>query len=493
MSAFAQSHQVSTSKDSVTSISVNARIDYILRFSKHAVLVVDESAEECSSVGYQFLDQLSSQHNAAFVSSSAKLNNIQIRCRIIEQLFSGCVFDPEQSLAVSIVNLLNANPQKLAIVIDNVQFSSLQIMHELTQLALIAKKAQLDIEVLMLGNHTAGMMLAEHKDLFNKKISILSKQSGQLLSLNAKEFKTPQSWLTLTLSKKWIITLMSISLLAIMTVVWLQQQDTFSYSKLTGNLSVNSNPNEATEQTVLPTVFQQIDTKLTASTEKQLTDTRASATYIYNILSGKIIVKPEVPNQPANVSDIVSAIAAFEAVPRANNNSAVTHFQVKRDLPQVSAIGVYQNSLNQLSSLAESKNAQAIVESKNTNSTLIVNPIIKESAIANNNLIAEVATPKLGNNYYKSFTQGFVIQISGFTQASILQEFLADFTNIEFKQYKRLLNDEVMTVLTSKHYATHAEAEQALYALPDSILAREPWIKSISAINNEINAFERSQ
>lgn len=492
MSALAQPNQVNTSKDSVTSISVNARIDYILRFSKHAILVVDESAEDCSSVGYQFLDQLSSQHNAAFVSSSAKLNNIQIRCRIIEQLFSGCVFDPEQSLAVSIVNLLNANPQKLAIVIDNVQFSSLQIMHELTQLALIAKKAQLEIEVLMLGNYTAGKMLAEHKELFNKKISILSKQSGQLLSLNAKEFKTPQSWLTLTLSKKWIITLMSFSLIAIMTVVWLQQQDTFSYSKLAGK---NSVVNEGAEQTVLPTIFEQIDTKLSAVNVSQKADGKASATYIYNILSGNIIVKPEVPTQPANVSDIVSAIAAFKAAPLTNKKSAVATLQDKGEPPRLPTAEVDENRINKASSLIESENTLPLVESTitNTNANLIVNPITKENAITDNKSVVELVNPKLGNNYYKSFNQGFVIQISGFTQESILQEFLADFTNIEFKQYKRLLNDEIMTVLTSKYYATHAEAEQALYALPDTILARAPWIKSISAINNEINAFERSQ
>ncbi|GHF00166.1 SPOR domain-containing protein [Thalassotalea profundi] len=476
MSALAQSQLLNTSTESVTSISVNARIDYIHRFSKHAILVVDENAQECSSMGFQFLDQLSAEHNAAFISASPKLNNIQMRCRIIEQLFSGSVFDPEQSLAVSIVNLLNANPQKLAIVIDNAQFASLQIMHELTQLALIAKKAQLAIDVLMLGNYDAGKMFAAHKDLFHKKLSILSRNSGQLLSLNAKEFKTPQSWLTLTPSKKGIIALTVLSLVAFMILAWLKQQDMFSFSKLPNNIAHKSTLVDAGDKMVLSGALAQSEGDLARAYNEILPEQVASSNYIFNVLTGIVSVKTKAASEPAQVSDIVSAIAAFE--------------DASTEIKGVEILDVVPTAPSTV--LASELSATRNYKSDSVDTRTIVDPIVKDVVIENLSLPV-LSGEKINESYFKSFTRGFVIQISGFTQESIMQEFLADFNQLEFKQYKRILNNEVMTVLTSSHYESYAEAERAMSDLPETILARQPWIKSISAINNEINAFERSQ
>ncbi|XQW84761.1 SPOR domain-containing protein [Thalassotalea piscium] len=476
MSALAQLDPLTISKnnESVTSISVNARIDYILRFSKHSILVVDESAEACSSVGYQFLDQISSDHNAAFVSASVKLNNIQIRCRIIEQLFSDSVFDPEQSLAVTIINLLNADPQKLAIVIDNVHCASLQIIHELTQLTLIAKKAKLEIEVLMLGNYTAGRMLAQHKDLFHKKISILSKQSGQLLSLNAKEFKTSGSWFTLTVSKKWLIALLTVTLISILTVIWLRQQGPSNFAKLPEKTVEQLPLNSTADETVLPRF-------------STTTDETASTNDIYTALTVSKPVQETIVHKDANVNDIVMAIAAFEAPLTQNNESSAS--LLPDEVLNTAKVSSTIETTPKAAMITETK-VVALGNHQQSNKSEPVDP--SPSSIA----LTKEIQPTMefsGSQYYKSFTKGFVIQLSGFTQESIMKEFLADFTSLTFKHYKRLLNGEVMTVLTSKHYATHAEAEQALNTLPESILTRNPWIKTISAINNEINAFERSQ
>ncbi|MGB1198654.1 MAG: SPOR domain-containing protein [Thalassotalea sp.] len=469
MSALAQHNPTNTSSDSVTPISVNARIDYIHRFSKHAILVVDENAQECSSVGYQFLDQLSQQYNAAFVSASTKLNNIQLRCRIIEQLFNDKVFDPEQSLAVSIVNLLNADRQKIAIVIENVQFASLQIIHELTQLALIAKKAELTIKVLILGDYNAGRILATHKDLFQKKLSVLSQQSGQLLALSAKEFKVSQSWLTLTVNKKWLIALASLSLLAIATVLWLKQQE-INFANLPESPIAISSLNLEADKTVLSVSSQSDKSNKAVVNKAPIKRELASIQHIYNVLLGNNVAKKEILNEPANARDIVSAITAIESAPKeavvSDRNLEIVPVEYKKKTVNA----------NQAVKVGKAENIDVF-------SAKSVPSLTKEA----NNEFA------LGRNYYQNFTQGVVIQIAGFTQKSILTEFLADFTDIEFKQYKRALNGEEMTVLTSKHYATRAEAERALYKLPNAILVREPWIKTISAINNEISAFQRSQ
>ena len=140
MSAIARKIGLSNDSSSVTKISAHARIDYILRFSKQAILVIDESIEQNTPISGQFLDGLPEQYNAAYISLSGQFNNIQIRCRIIEQLYSGELFDPEISLAVSVTNLAKKSQQAISIVLDKTQYLSLQILHELSQLAQLQKK-----------------------------------------------------------------------------------------------------------------------------------------------------------------------------------------------------------------------------------------------------------------------------------------------------------------------------------------------------------------
>ena len=92
---------------STKAISVIARIDYIQRFSKQMTVVVDKNPIIYSKVARQYLANISQESsnqeiNVAFVAASSKINDIQMRCRLIEQLFANTLFDPEQSLAVSI-------------------------------------------------------------------------------------------------------------------------------------------------------------------------------------------------------------------------------------------------------------------------------------------------------------------------------------------------------------------------------------------------------
>ena len=73
---------------STTAISVIARIDYIQRFSKQMTVVVDKNAAVYSKVARQYLANISQESssqemNVAFVSASSKINDIQMRCRLI--------------------------------------------------------------------------------------------------------------------------------------------------------------------------------------------------------------------------------------------------------------------------------------------------------------------------------------------------------------------------------------------------------------------------
>jgi DamX protein len=135
-----------------TDISVNARINYNLRFTKQAVLVLGQHSEQYSQLASEFLVNLSNnsinktnklrdnQPNVAFVAASNQLDDIQIRCRLIEQLFANKLFDPEQPLSVSIINFAIEQKQAISIVIDHAQALSLQLKYELCALVNIGKK-----------------------------------------------------------------------------------------------------------------------------------------------------------------------------------------------------------------------------------------------------------------------------------------------------------------------------------------------------------------
>ena len=64
---------------------------------------------------------------------------------------------------------------------------------------------------------------------------------------------------------------------------------------------------------------------------------------------------------------------------------------------------------------------------------------------------------------------------------------------MNIKSYYRLLNQQTMLMITSEAFQTRLAAGQAVRLLPSAIQAYQPWIKSVEAINNEINAYQRSQ
>ena len=446
MSALAQNAINQSSSQSVTAISATARVDYILRFSKQAILVVDDDIALSSSVGSQYLANLSSEQNAAYISMSAKLNDLQVRCRIIEQLFGNILFDPEQSVAVSIINLVKAQKQALTIVIDNAHYLSLQLLHELTQLAEIAKKSDYQINVLMLAQTQAGQIVSQSQGLFHKKLAILSAQSGQLLSAGDKMFKPQSDFFSLTPFKKWLAFFLLLSLLSAAIVYSLYQRDSLGFSQIFNDKTAIANKAETELIKPQPAEFvaESVNENLTVS---------ASGAEIFQALSGEQVAKVSTPAQPVKAMplDILAALQLTEPEP------ALTQVQLD-------------------------------------SATLKVNPLaeqteVPEIALEQNNKQVQSAA-SLG---YLGQQQGFVIQIGVFSQQQVLTEFLAEFQTMRFEQYQRVLGQSVVTVLTSEYYQSRQQAEDALQALPNGIQQRSPWIKAISAINSEISEFQLSQ
>jgi DamX protein len=472
MSSLAQALETPTQPESVTTISAIARVDYILRFSKQAVMVVDEQIALCSSVGSQFLSNLSSDHNAAYISMSAKLNNLQVRCRIIEQLFGNTLFDPEQSIAVSLINLVKKHQQPVSIVIDNAHLLSLQLTHELCQLAEIAKKSDHHISILMLSTPQGGLKICQNQTLFHKKLAIISAQSGQLISHNSKQFKPPINYLAITPMKKWIAFFLVLALVAAGSVYLLFKRDVFAFSVTISQL--------ATSQ------------PMTKMHSRQVSDTFVSVPADANaIMTG---------SQQASVNDILTSIVEGPIDNKVNEQKLPEKAQPIDIINAIESFTLSNEVVSASNTIVEVENITVNTENIVEPISVNINSIITASntTISSKNIVeASVKLPAeqafFEHDQYQGQEQGFVIQIAGFSQQDVLEEFLADFPELSLFQYRRLVNNEIMTILTTEYHLNRERAEQAFAQLPQAIKDRSPWIKAISVINDEINHFQRSQ
>lgn len=483
MSSLAQALETPTQPESVTTISATARVDYILRFSKQAVMVVDEQIALCSSVGSQFLSNLSPDHNAAYITMSAKLNNLQVRCRIIEQLFGNTLFDPEQSVAVSLINLVKKHQQPVSIVIDNAHLLSLQLTHELCQLAEIAKKSDHHISILMLSTPQGGLKICENQSLFHKKLAIISAQTGQLISHNAKQFKPPKNYLAITPMKKWLAFFVVLSLIAAGSVYVLFKRDVFGFSTTIAHLTGTENTTKS-EAGQTKDTFVQVTDKVVISAPSQ-----ATASDIFSSLmeqpSVNAIIGEKIP-QAAQPVDIINAIEAYhQNLDEKITNEAVLTRDENNEITQAS-IAPNKDVVTEVE-----KQPELMAEISVENIEASVKPLTNDQIGENQHL--PITEPAKINGQYQGQEQGFVIQIAGFTQQNVLNEFLAEYQGLSFYQYQRLVNDETMTIVTSQYFQDRQQAELAITQLPQTIKDRSPWIKAITTINDEINRFQRSQ
>jgi len=472
MSALAYSTNKSDNAPSVTTISASARIDYIFRFSKQTILVVNDNAETFSQIGSQFIASLPEDQNTAFISVSSKLNNIQMRCRIVEQLFGSSLFDPERSLAVSIINLSKANNDAISIVIENADLLSLQLLHELCQVSEIAKKMKKDINVLLIGAIETGSVMANNRSLFDNKVSILSANTGQLVSLGSKKLKNSTSSFSLFKAKKvWLASLMCLTVI-IASLVVLQQREPIDFSSL---IEKNFNEkNEVVSNFVLP----QKDKLQSVKTENELVNENVQAASNEDILKAIVNLVANdkgISNQQAvaSIAEVTASIQSMEIEKEANKSE----FTKQEVLP--------------------------LAFSNDNNAPVIIEPVIKEKTFTESN-VDEITTNKepraipsnvsrqINDIHYQDKSNGFLVQIAGFTQFSVFEEFIAEYTSLDYLGYYRILNQQEFLVITSTIFSTRDEAEKALLSLPIELLEAGAWVKSLEAVNSEIEQYQQS-
>jgi len=425
-----------TPNQPVTNISVHARVDYTLRFSTPAVYVLGEDASAYSHVASHYIGSIDNARNVAFIACSSQLNNIQIRCRIVEQLFGDQLFDPEEPLSVSIINLMKKQVQPLAIVLEHSQFLSLQITHELCQLAQIAKKSQLDIQVLMVGTAETGYLIGENALLFKDKVTIVQSDNAQLINLQSKVLKRPSSFIALPKSVKVISSFALFSGLVLASTYALWQLDVVNFSSLPS--MTHSQPQDIANDMVLVNQKSNLNGN-DASVQQPIVS--ASTQDILNAINGVIELPKQdaTPAQPAKPQDILSAIESLDTVAEALHTSKTIA----------------------LSSIEEKVEALA--------------PVWPE------------------HDMFTREDTGFVIQYGAFTSDAVKAEFLSQYQLGEYHTYQRELSGKNMSVITSPIYKTKAQAQEVLLNHPSTLQDRGIWVKDIKAIKDEISAFESSQ
>lgn len=426
---------------STTAISVIARIDYIQRFSKQMTVVVDKNSAVYSKVARQYLANLSQESskqemNVAFVAASSKINDIQMRCRLIEQLFANTLFDPEQSLAVSILRLAKQNNGIITVVVEHAQALSLQIKYELCQLVDTAKKTQNNINVVIFGLEQAAIEISQNRTIFDKKTSIIDASNGQVLALDHARFKSKTP---IFKNDIWLkVSLATLCSLLIAVVFWfiLSEHESFNFTTLPIAPPVNENP------IIVP--------KKVSSTI--LNDNLASVSDVHLALLSQDS-NEHIQSIKAERADILQALMLVESTVKDN--------QLAANLEEPALI---------------SSNRQITPKQVSVNDA-------KPEKLSNLTKLPVA----LNEQYYLNYKKGYVVQITGFSDLVRLEQFIKQHSEIEYFSYQRNLNAQKFFVLTSKIFSDKTQAREALNKLPPAISNLGAFLKSVSTIKHEIN------
>lgn len=466
MSALVNENTASSVQSPVTAISALARVDYILRFSKHAVILIDEQSDVTAAIGTQYLANLSAEHNAAYLAMSPRLDDVQVRCRIVEQLFGHVLFDPEQSVAVSLVNLLKQNKLPISVVVENAELLSIQLLSELTQLAEIGRKAKYSIEVVLLAKPEIGQKMALHPAMFNKKLSIVRASNGQLVALSSKIFGQKKRWYNHQSARNWILFFAVLILGAAAAIYSLYKMESFTFSQVEQKPSdlVAEQSKSTSENSVLQSEKTQA-TIFEPLTEAESEESSATLPVEVANAEPKDILLA-LSNVASNVEDIAEPDTVTEA-------AIASSTEVNQAL---------NLSLNLVEQRAEPEQTVSVQPAP-----VAVVDTIPES---------ETETKVLSNVQGSGITyqvNGFVVQLGAFAQQPVLNQLKAQINSVETLQYQRLMYGSKQTVLTSAVFASRDEAQAFIDALPTAGLTSSPFIKTTDAIKQEIKTIQSSQ
>lgn len=131
----------------------------------------------------EVLTQTLPDANKCYITANHALNDIQIRSRIIEQLFGNVLFDPEMPLLTSFIEF--NQPSEILIAIDNSHFLSGRIIGELLQLFSESRNLGINLTLVIAFDKSISSTLLNVNSAFLMVLTVptLSKQeSYQLLA-----------------------------------------------------------------------------------------------------------------------------------------------------------------------------------------------------------------------------------------------------------------------------------------------------------------------
>lgn len=449
-------HSYNSANHKTTDISVISRIRYNLRFTKQVVFVVGETAEQYTQRANEFLVNLSHSHeqhddsvtkdsdsNIAYLSASKKLDDIQIRCRLIEQLFANSLFDPEQSLAVTLIKFAEQQQHAISIVIEHGHALSLQIKYELCQLVNAAKQRKKTVNVIMFGLLSAGQEISANKNLFKNKLTIIDGLSGKVISVNDNKLFTNDSVGIFT-KKQQQLFLAGTSLLAV-ACIYLYLMIAVDTKKIT---FINEDPT-AVENNVKFKVN---------NNHPQVTSEKATGA---------------VKITPINIKDLKN---------------------IQKKIQQASSKDVHQALLTQYTHLPEKQSASPDDVINALNKVLIGN----QASVASSEKSTQTSKQYLQGRQEDFYNQqainkphSYVIQIAVFNNMKSAINFLTFHHEEGLYWYQKKLNNSIYTVVTTSVCDTSSAAKKKLSQLPERLKQRKPWIKPISTIIEEINTFNQ--
>jgi DamX protein len=430
MSVASASNQLNNTQADVTKINAVARVDYVQRFNHHPAVIMAASRDNYQQTFSDYLEQIAVNHNVALLQATPKLTNIQCRCRIVEQLFSHALFDPEQPLYKTLIPLAAQSKEVLNIVIEHGQYLTLQMLHELCQLTEQAQKQQLLVQVAIFGDKSLVNHIVENKAVLAKRLSLIDAENGQLLTWTLLPLSVKFQWNHNVLKA----VVVGLSLFLALIIYW-----QLSYNQPL----IQQNGQKITTLASAPIVTIKPQGDLIKKTTKE---TQAISQPNVNTLQPDDL-KSE--TQIATPDDVISALMGTDTM-------------------------VFQQS--------------EIAMPSDIASALLVFNQLSEETVLTSPQTANRAEPvnRQSVAYYQQFQQGYVVQLAGFYHRSEYEQFIQRFSTVEFHQYYKKINEKPYLVLTSAVVDSREQAQQLLQALPQQMQVTSPWIRSISDVKKEI-------
>ena len=138
--------------------------------------------------------------------------------------------------------------------------------------------------------------------------------------------------------------------------------------------------------------------------------------------------------------------------------------------------------INKLEKLAKESEIVKEVKTRSDNTEQV-------KTVQANTLVNTSSTIELTPNYYLNSSTGYVVQIVGFSNMTLLSRFIEQNPTLEYFSYQKKLNGQLFVVLTTKVFDSKEQSRQFYQALPTAIVDKGVWVKELSSIKAEINAF----